>query len=50
MQQMSALARSLGSGRHFEMESTSKAEMLIKSAMHYVDRELHTLAGLPHHV
>ncbi len=48
MQQVSALAKSLGSGRQYELVESPKIEMMQKSTMHHLNKELHNMAGLPH--
>jgi hypothetical protein len=49
MQQVSVLARSLGSGKQYEIATeTPKIEMMQKSTLHHLNKELHTMAGLPH--
>lgn len=49
MQQVSALAKSLGSGKQYEIAAESpQLELMQKSTMHHLNKELHSMAGLPH--
>jgi hypothetical protein len=50
MQQVSVLARSLGSGKQYEIPTESpNLEMMQKSTMHHLNKELHSMSsGMPH--